>query len=145
MFAHTRGFWGCTFYLLAYSLIAEHSRERRLTETVEHQRTTSTITPRPSRSSGRRRRTRTNFTGWQMHQLERAFSGGHYPDVVVRESLAAQLQLSEARIQVRIFAPCTAAIYRRSHFQVAYLGGSLPKADPENCFGRGILDLSRRR
>jgi len=40
-----------------------------------------------------------------MQQLERAFSGGHYPDVVVRESLAAQLQLSEARVQVRIFTP----------------------------------------
>jgi len=35
-----------------------------------------------------------------MQQLERAFSSGHYPDVIVRESLAAQLQLSEARIQV---------------------------------------------
>ena len=37
-----------------------------------------------------------------MQQLERAFSSGHYPDVVVRESLAVQLQLSEARIQVVI-------------------------------------------
>jgi len=39
-----------------------------------------------------------------MQQLERAFSGGHYPDVVIRESLAAQLQLSEARIQVGLFS-----------------------------------------
>ena len=56
------------------------------------------LTPRCP--SGRRRRTRTNFSAWQMQQLERAFISGHYPDVVARESLAAQLQLSEARIQV---------------------------------------------
>jgi Homeodomain len=46
---------------------------------------------------------RTNFTAWQMQQLERAFASGHYPDVVVRETLAVRLQLSEARIQVNKF------------------------------------------
>jgi len=74
---------------------------RRQPETNDRPKTILTTPPRPAtRSSGRRRRTRTNFTAWQMQQLERAFSSGHYPDVVVRESLAVQLQLSESRIQV---------------------------------------------
>ena len=74
--------------------------------------TTSTVT---RRLSARRRRTRTNFTTWQMQQLERAFSSGHYPDVVIRESLAVQLQLSEARIQVysRGFQPFTHRVSRK--------------------------------
>ena len=54
----------------------------------------------PEVEERRRRRMRTNFTNWQMRQLELAFVSGHYPDVFVRESLADRLQLPESRIQV---------------------------------------------
>lgn len=64
-----------------------------------------TIDQQQQQRTGRRRRMRTNFTAWQMQQLERAFASGHYPDVVVRETLAVRLQLSEARIQVNRL-PC---------------------------------------
>lgn len=50
----------------------------------------------------RKRRHRTIFTEEQLEQLEATFDKTHYPDVLLREQLALQVDLKEERIEVRL-------------------------------------------
>lgn len=51
-------------------------------------------------SKKRKRRERTIFSANAVRRLEEVFTEEHYPDIELRELLARQIGVSEARIQV---------------------------------------------
>ncbi|CAH8560001.1 unnamed protein product, partial [Dicrocoelium dendriticum] len=63
-------------------------------------RTVCTVAHTPGVCSTKRRRTRTNFSGQQLTELELMFRTSHYPSMCAREELAQRLDLPESRIQV---------------------------------------------
>uniref|UniRef100_A0A3Q3LD87 SEBOX homeobox n=1 Tax=Mastacembelus armatus TaxID=205130 RepID=A0A3Q3LD87_9TELE len=94
--------------------------------------------PEPDRSAGlmegQRKRKRTIFSRAQLSELEQAFAVTPYPDITLRERLAAHTHLPESKIQV----------WFQNRRARSIKAGRLPKSTKPVLGGRGAAESSPR-
>uniref|UniRef100_A0A8C4GJE5 SEBOX homeobox n=1 Tax=Dicentrarchus labrax TaxID=13489 RepID=A0A8C4GJE5_DICLA len=92
--------------------------------------------PEPDRAAGlmegQRKRKRTIFSRAQLSELEQAFAVTPYPDITLRERLAAHTHLPESKIQV----------WFQNRRARSIKTGRLPKSNKSVLGGRGVVDPS---
>ncbi|XP_045930629.1 homeobox protein SEBOX [Micropterus dolomieu] len=97
---------------------------------------TGVSSPEPERAAGltegQRKRKRTIFSRAQLSELEQAFAVTPYPDITLRERLAAHTHLPESKIQV----------WFQNRRARSIKTGRLPKSTKPVLGGRGVVDPS---
>nr|CDS19758.1 homeobox protein [Echinococcus granulosus] len=80
--------------------ITKGHESKHVTTTAATNTNTSTGSRRLMNANKRSRRQRTHFTSQQLHELETTFMRNRYPDMNMREELAAWTDLTEGRVRV---------------------------------------------